>query len=64
MDAMQNATLQDFMKGVQSAICAMTGDPVNANTGNPVKLKEPDGSIISYTYDSRGSPILFYKRLF
>lgn len=40
IDLMQNATLQDFMKGVQKAICAMTGDPVNANTGNFIYEKE------------------------
>lgn len=40
MDLMQNATLQDFMKGMQNAVCAMTGDPVNANTGNFIYEKE------------------------
>lgn len=40
MDLMQNATLQDFMKGMQDAVCAMTGDPVNANTGNFIYEKE------------------------
>lgn len=40
IDAMQNATLQEFMKGVQSAVCAMTGDPVNADTGNFIYVKE------------------------
>ena len=40
IDAMQNATLQEFMKGVQSAVCAMTGDPVNADTGNFIYEKE------------------------
>lgn len=40
MDLMQNATLQDFMKGIQDAVCAMTGDPVNANTGNFIYGKE------------------------
>ena len=37
---MQNATLQDFMKGVQAAVCALVGDPVNANTGNFIYEKE------------------------
>lgn len=40
MDAMEHAALGDFMKGVRSAVCAMTGDPVNANTGNFVYEKE------------------------
>lgn len=40
MDLMQKATLTDFLKGVQSAICAFTGDPVNANTGNFIYDKE------------------------
>lgn len=40
MDLMQNATLQDFMKGMQDAVCAITGDPVNANTGNFIYEKE------------------------
>lgn len=40
MDLMQNATLQDFMKGMQEAVCVMTGDPVNANTGNFIYEKE------------------------
>lgn len=40
IDAMQKATLPDFMKGVQSTLCIMTGDPVNANTGNFVYEKE------------------------
>lgn len=39
-DLMQNATLGDFLKGVQSAICVLTGDPVNANTGNFIYEKE------------------------
>ncbi len=40
IDAMEHETLGDFMKGVQPAVCAMTGDPVNANTGNFVYEKE------------------------
>lgn len=40
MDLMQKATLQDFMKGMQNAVCAMVGDPVNANTGNFIYEKE------------------------
>lgn len=39
-DLMQNATLDNFMKGVQSAVCALTGDPVNANTGNFIYEKD------------------------
>ena len=39
-ELMQNASLEDFMKGVQSAVCALTGDPVNANTGNFIYEKE------------------------
>ena len=38
-DAMQAETLQAFLKGVQPLICAFTGDPVNANTGNFVYEK-------------------------
>ena len=37
---MQKAVLPDFMKGLQGDVCAMTGDPVNANTGNFVYEKE------------------------
>jgi RHS repeat-associated protein len=40
IELMQSATLTDFMKGVQSAVCAITGDPVNANTGNFIYEKE------------------------
>lgn len=40
MDLMQNATLQDFMKGVQDVVCALINDPVNANTGNYIYEKE------------------------
>jgi RHS repeat-associated protein len=39
-DLMQNATLDNFMKGVQSAVCALIGDPVNANTGNFIYEKD------------------------
>ena len=38
-DAMQAETLSAFLKGVQPIICAFTGDPVNANTGNFVYEK-------------------------
>lgn len=37
---MQNATLEGFIKGAQSAICALIHDPVNANTGNFIYDKE------------------------
>lgn len=40
IDTMQNGTIQDFMKGVQSTVCAITGDPINANTGNFIYEKE------------------------
>lgn len=39
-DAMQRSVLEAFMKGAQETVCAMTGDPVNANTGNFVYEKE------------------------
>ncbi len=39
-EAMQNAALQNVMKGNQLKLCAMTGDPVNADTGNFVYEKE------------------------
>lgn len=30
---MKNHGMEDFLKGARAALCAMTGDPVNANTG-------------------------------
>ena len=39
-EAMQNAVLQNVMKGNQLNVCAMTGDPVNADTGNFVYEKK------------------------
>ena len=37
---MKENSLEDFLKGARAAICAMTGDPVNANTGNFIYTKE------------------------
>lgn len=62
MDLMQNATLQDFMKGMQDAVCAITGDPVNANTGNFIYEKKiywskagfRSGSNVSTTAPTKG----------
>ena len=39
-EAIQNAALQNVMKGNPLKLCAMTGDPVNADTGNFVYEKE------------------------
>lgn len=39
-DLMKNHGMEDFLKGARAALCAMTGDPVNANTGNFIYLKE------------------------
>lgn len=39
-EAMQNAVLQNVTKGNQLNVCAMTGDPVNADTGNFVYEKK------------------------
>ena len=37
---MKNHSMEDFLKGARGALCAMTGDPVNANTGNFTYAKE------------------------
>ena len=37
---MKNHGMEDFLKGARAALCAMTGDPVNANTGNFIYSKE------------------------
>ena len=39
-DLMKNHGMEDFLKGARAALCAMTGDPVNANTGNFIYIKE------------------------
>ena len=39
-DLMKNHGMEDFLKGARAALCAMTGDPVNANTGNFIYSKE------------------------
>lgn len=39
-DAMRQETMTGFLKGIQPAICAITGDPVNAGTGNFIYEKE------------------------
>ena len=39
-DLMKNNSMEDFLKGAQGALCAMTGDQVNANTGNFTYIKE------------------------
>jgi len=38
--AMEDCSLLEFMKGLQSVVCAITGDPINANTGNFLYEKE------------------------
>ena len=39
-DLMKNNSMEDFLKGARGALCAMTGDPVNANTGKFTYSKE------------------------
>lgn len=39
-DLMKSHRMEDFLKGARAALCAMTGDPVNANTGNFIYSKE------------------------
>ena len=39
-DLMKNNSMEDFLKGARGALCAITGDPVNANTGNFIYSKE------------------------
>ena len=39
-DLMKNHGMENFLKGARAALCAMTGDPVNANTGNFIYSKE------------------------
>jgi len=63
-DLMKNNSMEDFLKGARGALCAMTGDPVNANTGNFTYSKEdimlrskfPIGFIRSYN-SSEKSPL-------
>ena len=64
-DLMKNNSMEDFLKGAQGALCAMTGDPVNANTGNFTYSKEdlmlsskfPISFIRSYNSSERNSGV-------
>lgn len=40
LEAIRRAYAQDVLKGAQPLLCAMTGDPINADTGNYVYEKE------------------------
>ena len=65
-DLMKNNSMEDFLKGARGALCAMTGDPVNANTGNFTYSKEdimlrskfPIGFIRSYNSSEKRTGVL------